>query len=569
MNKESIFSDIILPVSIEGTFTYIVPKEMEKNACVGMRVLVPFGKNKLYAGIIYKLHQKTPEAFEPKSIAFTLDDEPIVSELQLQFWDWIAGYYMCTLGEVMSAALPAGLKLSSETIFYFSPEKKETIDLSPAEQDFYAYFYDMAPVSLNEIRKSQYGSGGIRMARKLAEEGFLMIEQRVKKSYKPRKEICIRFSEKYQEENVLTELFDTLGRAPAQQKALEKLLTLSGIDTGYEIKDVGRSELISGGVTANAIQSLIRKGVLESYEVIKSRIHALSKPENNQHTTKLTSAQNEALEKLTESFKNRPVALLQGVTSSGKTEIYIRLIREEIAKGKQVLYLLPEIAITTQMIQRLKNVFGNSVGVYHSKYSDNERVEVYRNMTGITPQQPYSVLIGVRSAIFLPFNDLGLVIVDEEHEHTYKQFDPAPRYHARDASIILALYANAKILLGSATPSIESLHNVKTGKYGFALITERYGNVSMPEIVIADVARARKRKQLKSHFTPELIKGLEETFNAGKQAILFQNRRGYSNYFLCHTCGYILKCNSCDVSLTYHKSNNEMSCHYCGFKTHV
>jgi len=425
-------------------------------------------------------------------------------------------------------------------------------------------------MSLDEVRKGPFGDDSIRIAKKLVEKGALITDQHLKKAYKPRKVSCIGIAEKYKDEKALVDLMESLAKAPAQVKALEEYARLSqNYDEGLESKHVERKDLSRADVAAHAIGGLLKKGIFEPYELVVSRIHHHSENENVEEPAPLCDFQEKAISKIRKLFNTLPVVLLHGITSSGKTEIYIQLIQEQIERGKQVLYLLPEIALTTQIIKRLKKVFGDKIGVFHSRYSDNERVEVYRNLAGLTEKEPYSILLGVRSAVFLPFKNLGLIIVDEEHENTYKQYDRAPRYHARDAATILGLYTGAKILMGSATPSFESLHNTELGKYGLVEINERFGSVELPEIVIADVAQARKRKQMESHFTPELISALEETLENGQQAILFQNRRGYSNYLQCEDCGFILKCKSCDVSLTYHKFNREMICHYCGFKMPV
>lgn len=508
--KDPIYAQIIIPLGMKGTFTYVIPSSDEAKAKPGMRVLVQFGKKKLYSGIIHEIHQNTPAHFEPKPVISFLDEQPLINEIQLQFWDWISSYYMSTIGEVMNAALPHGLKLQSDA------------------------------------------------------------DQQVVHTYKPKQISCIGLDPDYLDEQKLTEAMDGLKRAPAQLKALEEYLHLSGkFGEKKESNDVRQQDLTSTNVTSAAIKGLIKKKILYQYTMTVSRIHHDKEVLKLTEPFPLTSDQERALKEVKQLFKKLPAVLLHGVTSSGKTEIYIHLIQEELKKGKQVLYLLPEIALTTQIIGRLKHHFGDKIGIYHSKYSDAERVEVYRNLAGMTEKKPYDIILGVRSAVFLPFKDLGLIIIDEEHENTYKQFDPAPRYNARDAATILGLFTGAKLILGTATPSFESFYNAQTNKYGLVELKERYGKTALPEIVIADVKQAKKRKQLKSHFTPELLSSMEETLNNGKQVILFQNRRGYSNYLQCGDCGSILKCKNCDVSLTYHKFNSEMICHYCGIRMKV
>ncbi|MDA3823723.1 MAG: primosomal protein N', partial [Bacteroidales bacterium] len=556
-----------MPIAFKGTFTYVISEADRYKAVPGMRVMVQFGQKKLYSGIIKETHQRAPEKFEAKEIISILDEYPLISDIQLMFWNWISGYYMCTLGEVMNAALPNGLKLASETVFSVDPNFKQPGLLNDQENLLLEFMEEDSSISLDEIRKGPLGDDGIHIVKKLVDKGAVIADQYLKKAYKPRKVSCISIAEEYKDEKALVALLESISKAPAQVKALEEYARLSQIyDDKLDPKEVEKQDLIRAGVAAHAITGLRKKGIFVAYEIIVSRIHHHSENETLMAPSPLCDFQEAAMLKTQKSFKKLPAVLLHGITSSGKTEIYIQLIQEQIDKGKQVLYLLPEIALTTQIIKRLKVVFGNKIGIYHSRYSDNERVEVYRNLSGMTENAPYSVILGVRSAVFLPFSKLGLIVVDEEHENTYKQYDPAPRYHARDAATILGLFTGAKILMGSATPSFESLHNTELGKYGLAEINERYGSVELPQIVIADITQARKRKQMKSHFTPELISALDETLKNGQQAILFQNRRGYSNYLQCEDCGFILKCKSCDVSLTYHKFSQEMVCHYCGYK---
>ncbi|MCF8227086.1 MAG: primosomal protein N' [Bacteroidales bacterium] len=567
MDQLPLLAEIIIPVALKGTFTYLVPVQEQQLAVPGMRVVVQFGKNKLYSGIMKEIHTRYPEHFEPKPIISFLDDKPVISEVQLQTWNWIANYYMCTIGEVMNAALPAGMKLASETVFRVHSGDDTGGEMTEIEEAFLEFIREEEPVSLQEIRKGPFGDGGIKLARKLADKHMLTTDQQMKHVYRPKILPCIDLAPEYDSEGMLQKVMDEMSRAPSQLKALEAFVGLSAkFDDTVENNIVTRQKLASAGGSPGAISALIKKGIFQSFETEISRIETNSEDIETIQLPTLTADQQQAIKSIREAFLKLPVVLLHGVTSSGKTEIYIQLIHEQIEKGNQVLYLLPEIAITTQIINRLKKVFGNRIGVYHSKYSDSERVEVYRNLTGMTEQEPYSVILGVRSAVFLPFEKLGLIIIDEEHENTYKQFDPAPRYHARDTATILGLFTGAKVLMGSATPSFESLYNTRKGKYGLATLNERYGKVAMPEIVIADVANARKQKRLKSHFTPELLSAMEQALSEEKQVILFQNRRGYSNYLQCSNCNYILKCSNCDVSLTYHKYKNEMICHYCGLK---
>ncbi len=570
MKEKPLFAEIILPLALKGTFTYLVPEEQRRKAVPGMRVMVQFGKKKIYTGIIRELHGLVPEHFSPKPILTFPDDQPLVTNIQLQFWSWLSVYYMCTIGEVMHAALPGGLKLTSETVLQMNHAFRQAGSLDEQEVLVMEFIGDGSRVSLEEIRKSEFGNDGLQIVKGLIEKGALYTDQHLKQVYRPKKITCIGVHSTFESEPAFAALLDELKRAPAQVKALEEYARLSCcFEEGADTREVERSELTNAGVAGHAVSGLIKKGVFRSYEITVSRIHHASAEEHVHPALPLAGFQEEAITAIRNQFNELPAVLLHGITSSGKTEIYIHLIKEQIEKGRQVLYLLPEIALTTQIIRRLKRVFGDRIGIYHSRYSDSERVEVYRNLAGLTEREPYDVILGVRSAVFLPFGKLGLVIVDEEHENTYKQFDPAPRYHARDAATVLGLFTGAKVLMGSATPSFETLHNASMGKYGLVELNRRYGDVALPEIIIADVARARKRKQLKAHFTPELIAAMQEAFSNDRQVILFQNRRGYSNYLHCNDCGSILKCRSCDVSLTYHKFSNEMICHYCGFKMAV
>jgi primosomal protein N' (replication factor Y) len=570
MKKSPLFAEVIIPLPLKGTFTYSIPESDRSKVIPGIRVIVQLGQKKLYSAIVKEIHANPPENFEAKSILTVLDEEALVSDTQLQFWSWISTYYMCTPGEVMNAALPGGLKLASETLIHLNNDFMEFGRLDKQEDYLFEFIKEENISNLEEIRKSSFGNDGLRIAKKLIEKGALLTDQYLKEGFRPKKIVCLDLSPEFESEQSFANLMDRLSKASAQLKALEEYVQLSGrFDKKRSQSDIERKDLLIAGVAGHALNALLKKNVFIAYEITKSRIQLEHNDDEIAKAFSLTEQQNKALNEINKAFKTLPVVLLHGITSSGKTEVYIQMIKKQLELKKQVLYLLPEIALTTQIIRRLKSVFGEKIGVYHSRYSDNERVEVYRNLAGLTENEPYSIILGVRSAVFLPFHNLGLVIVDEEHEQSYKQFDPAPRYHARDAATILGLFTGAKILLGSATPSFESLYNTMTKKYGLVEIKQRYGKAELPQIIIANVAQAKKRKQLKSHFTPELLNALTETLAEGQQAILFQNRRGHSNYLLCEDCGFILKCKNCDVSMTYHKFNNEMICHYCGIKLAV
>ena len=507
------YADLILPLPLQGTFTYAVPASMQSAVRVGMRVLVPFGRSKTYLGIVARLHDERPQGYEVKSVAQLMDSEPIITPQQLQLWQWIADYYLAPIGDVYKAALPAGLK---------------------------------------------------------AEDG-----------YRPKTETYIRLTPAYQNEAALHVALNVLARAPKQLEAFVEYLALSGwdqMDGGRMMGEVGeitREELLNAShASATTLQQLEKRGMLETYEVEVERLNhggdyhpELIKP--------LNSAQQTAYNSILMSMMKRPVTLLHGVTSSGKTEIYIHLIQQALERKEQVLYLLPEIALTVQMMQRLQRVFGNRLGIYHSKYSDAERVEIWKKQLS---KNPYDVILGARSAVFLPFQKLGLVIVDEEHETSYKQQDPAPRYHARSAAIMLAKMSNenahsslnpCKVLLGTATPSLESYHNAKTGKYGLVELKERYQGIELPEIQVVDIADLQHRKMMAGPFSPLLLNKVREALERGEQAILFQNRRGFAPMIECKQCGWVPHCQHCDVSLTYHRQMNQLTCHYCGYTYRV
>lgn len=489
------YADIILPLPLDGLFTYSVPQQLEEQVRVGVRVLVPFGRSKTYVGIVHSQHP-TPNTQHPgiKPILQVLDSEPILLPSQLKLWQWISDYYMSPIGEVYKAALPAGLK---------------------------------------------------------AEEG-----------YRPKTETYIRLTPQFRNEQALHIALDMLARAPKQQRCFIDYLALSGWD---QLKDSGehltveisRDELMNQGHDLPILNQLVKRGLLETYEVEVGRLNHGGEP-HPENIKRLTAPQEQAYNEILLSMMKHQVTLLHGVTSSGKTEIYIHLIQRELEQHRQVLYLLPEIALTVQMMDRLRRVFGNRLGIYHSKYSDAERVEIWqKQLSGY----PYDVILGARSAVFLPFQNLGLIIVDEEHETSYKQQDPAPRYHARSAAIMLAA---PSVLLGTATPSLESYHNAKTGKYGLVELKERHQGIELPEVEVVDIQDLQHRKMMSGPFSPLLLSRVREALERGEQAILFQNRRGFAPLLECKQCGWVPRCEHCDVSLTLHRSMNQLTCHYCG-----
>ena len=490
------FADIILPLPLDGVFTYSVPQSLEGQVIRGVRVLVPLGRNKTYVGIISEVHDKKPEGYQTKDILQVLDSSPILLDTQLHLWQWIADYYMSPIGEVFKAAFPAGLK---------------------------------------------------------AEDG-----------YRPRTETYIELSQKFRNEASIHVALNMLQRASKQLTAFIDYLALSGWDKN-EPQEITRDELLNQGHSLPTLTALVKRGLLQTYEREVGRLNLGGEP-CFEKIKPLSQVQQDAFNKIQFSFLKKNVTLLHGVTSSGKTEIYIHLIRQTLEQKKQVLYLLPEIALTVQMMERLQRVFGNRLGIYHSKYSDAERVEIWQKQLST---HPYDVILGARSAVFLPFQDLGLVIVDEEHETSYKQQDPMPRYHARSAAIMLAQMFGAKTLLGTATPSLETYHNAKTGKFGIVELFQRYQGIELPEIQIVDIKDLQHRKMMNGPFSPILLSKVREALERGEQVILFQNRRGYAPVVECKQCGWVPHCQHCDVSLTFHRHLNQLSCHYCGYTYQV
>ncbi|MBN2348550.1 MAG: primosomal protein N' [Bacteroidales bacterium] len=560
------FVDVILPLPLPNLYTYEVGDTLfSKNIVPGIRVSVQFGKKKLYAALVKKVHQKAPADYETKKILSVLDEKPIVNGIQLAFWEWIAGYYMCTQGEVFKAAVPSGLKLESETrVIYREKEvteflnETETLVLDILEKE---NIMDVRSLSVITDKKDI-----MPVLKSLHEKGHILFNEQLKEAYTVRTERYIKLHASISSDESLNTLFDQLKRAPKQLELVLSYMMLAGYSSGKKYGEVKAAEVIKkAGANSTVLQALEKKGVFLIEEKETGRLSSASGDINA--PVSLNKSQHQAYHEILAGFEKHDVVLLHGITSSGKTEIYIHLIEEQLKQKKQVLYLLPEIALTTQIIQRLQHIFGKKVGVYHSKFSDAERVEIWYNLLGekISGSNRYEVILGVRSSVFLPYENLGLIIVDEEHENTYKQFDPAPRYHARDAAIVLAGLHGAKVLLGTATPSLESYNNASNGKYARVLLNERYLDMELPEIRVVDVKEARRKKQMKSFFSPPLIDGISEALKKNEQVILFQNRRGFSPYMQCETCGWIPKCKHCDVSLTYHKYQNQLVCHYCGF----
>ena len=560
------YVDVIVPLPIAGQYTYSVPDELADKIKAGCRIVVPFGSKKYYTAIVTKVHQTAPEAYETKDIMEVLDESPVLLRRQYDFWQWLADYYLCTLGDVYKAALPSGMKLESETLVVLNPEFEALQPLSEKEQLILDLLGNDSEQCITQLEKSSGIKNLLPVIKALLEKEAILVKEELKRSYKPRVESRVRLSAAMQTEEAVHRQFDALARAPKQLALLMKYIELSGwTEEKKELKEVSRKALLdSAGATSAVLNGLIGKGVFEIYSFEIGRLSA--EQVSVSPLNPLSSAQQQAYNEILTHFHQKNVCLLHGVTASGKTEIYIHLIQQAIQAGKQVLYLLPEIALTTQITERLKRVFGNRLGIYHSKFPDAERVEIWRKQL---TDDDYDVILGVRSSVFLPFRRLGLVIVDEEHENTYKQQDPAPRYHARNAAIVLASMFGAKTLLGTATPCIETYYNAVHGKYGWVQLTERHQNVLLPHIEVVDIKELARKKRMTAQFSPLLLQKIREALEQKEQVILFQNRRGFAPMIECRTCGWIPKCKNCDVSLTYHKGLNQLTCHYCGYTYEV
>ncbi|WCT14529.1 replication restart helicase PriA [Mucilaginibacter jinjuensis] len=556
--RKTLFVEVILPLAIAKNYTYRVPFELNDVVAIGKRVVVQFGKSKLYTAIIAGISEHAPEKYEAKYLMDVLDEQPVVTDVQLGFWQWMANYYLCNTGEVMNAALPSALKLASETKIVLN--KDYEIDRSSLNDKEYLIVdaLDIQPeLTVSDIAKLLGQKTVMPILKLMFEKNLIMISETVNERYKPRKRTFIKLNPFYQGEQ-MQELFEILEkRAPKQADVV-----LAYINLSRGGKKVSKPDLIeASGASSAVIKALVEKEILIAEDVNVSRLF-FENDTDPELTAVLSEEQEGVLNSIREQFTQKDVVLLHGITSSGKTQLYIKLIEEMIAAGRQVLYLLPEIALTTHIIERLRRYFGESIGVYHSRFNDQERVEVWQKVL----DGSYKIVLGARSSVFLPFADLGLIVVDEEHETSYKQFDPAPRYNARDAAIYLGAMYKGKVLLGSATPSIESYYNAQSGKFGFAELKTRYGGVEMPQIEVVNIAEELKKKTMQSHFTSVLMEDMQQAIERKEQIILFQNRRGYAPVMMCKTCAYTPKCINCDVSLTYHKHSGKMHCHYCGYK---
>ncbi|WP_317163431.1 replication restart helicase PriA [Mucilaginibacter arboris] len=561
IEKKTLFAEVVLPLPIAKNYTYRVPFDRAADVNVGKRVVVQFGKSKLYTGVIISLGEKAPEKYEAKYLMDILDDEPLITPQQLAFWDWISGYYLCNPGEVMNAALPAALKLASETRISLNTEYNfDKSELNDKEFLIIDALEIQAELTVSEVSKLLGQKTVMPVLKMLFNKNIIHIAEEVNERYKPRKRSFYGLNPVYRNQEQLKELFEILEkRAPKQLDAVLALLQLS-----KQKQQVTKAELEEAAQVSTAVlKALVEKEIFLVEERIVSRFS--NSEEDAESTFELNEYQEKAFKQINQQFEQKDVVLLHGITSSGKTQIYVRLIEAVIESGKQVLFLLPEIALTIHIIERLRQYFGNKIGVYHSRFNDNERVEVWNKVLS----GEYKVVLGARSSVFLPFNNLGLIVVDEEHENSYKQFDPAPRYHARDAAIYLSTLYKAKVLLGSATPSLESYYNAQQHKYGLVELNFRFGEAVLPEIQVISIPEETKNKTMQSHFSTVLMQDIESALEKKEQAILFQNRRGYVPLLICKTCGFTPKCINCDVSLTLHKSTGKLHCHYCGYKEDV
>jgi primosomal protein N' (replication factor Y) len=566
-SRSTLFAELLLPVPIPKLFTYRVPFALNAQVAVGQRAIVQFGDRKILTGLVSAIHDKPPKDYEAKYILELLDDFPSVNEMQFKLFQWMAAYYACTLGEVINAALPAGLKLSSESMVQLNPafdleesdhafSEKEIMLLKSLQHEAMSYS------DITKFLKVKYIH---TILKSLAGKEAIILFEEVKEKYKPKTEKRIRLAAPYTSNKTLEELFVTLESKPKQEEVLLKYLQhvplLSDADANK--KGLSKKNLTDQDISESSVQTLIKNKILEEFEVIVPRFGF--DDTTDVPVILLSEEQERAQAEIFKSFDKHSVTLLHGITGSGKTEIYIHLIKKALDSGGQVLYLLPEIALTTQIVQRLKKIFGASMGVYHSKFSDNERVEVWNGVLG----GKLKFVVGVRSSIFLPFDNLSLIIADEEHDPSYKQHEPAPRYHARDVAIMMAQFHHAKVLLGSATPSVESYYQAQQQKYGLVNLSKRFGEATLPQIILADLRTERQRKTLKGEFSSLLLKNISEALDKKEQVIIFQNRRGYSPMITCEDCGWVPKCVNCAVSLTYHQFKNSLVCHYCGYRQSV
>lgn len=571
MERTTLFVDVIVPLAVPQKYTYRVPVELNDEVMPGKRVLVQFGKSKFYSAIVSKVHDKAPTEYVAKYIDSVIDDKPIVLEKQLTFWDWMSYYYMCGPGEVMNAALPSALKLSSVANIQLNPEfnfeESDHSQFSDKEHLIIDALHHNDTLSFEDVSKILKIKSIHKTINDLIKKGAIVVYEEVKDKYKPKLLSFVKLNAEYRDQVKMKELLDKLEKKAFKQA--EALLYFLHLERQEKTQEwIPKNELIRQ-CDNSAIGSLVKKGIFSEEKFEVGRLQFESKGTKKKALTKVQTV---AYDEVKTSFEKHSVSLLHGVTGSGKTELYAKLIEETIAQGKQVLFLLPEIALTTQLITRMRTYFGDKVGVYHSKFSENERVEIWNNVLNNTGENTYSIVMGARSALFLPYANLGLIIIDEEHDYSYKQNDPAPRYHARDAAIYLSTLHNAKVLLGSATPSLESYHNAQTGKYGLIELNKRFTDGAENETLVCDIKQSEHSspetngtRRPQSILTHPLHAAIKTALKNKEQIILFQNRRGFAPYTECSSCGWVPHCTQCDVALIYHKHSNKLTCHYCGY----
>ncbi len=562
---QALYAQVLLPIRIPQEFTYKIPDELKGKVQFGQRVLVQFGPRRIQSAIVWETHSRNPDQ-EVKTLIGILDINPVINGFQKKLWEWIADYYLCTLGEVMKAALPAGLKLESHTRILVNEEFESQEPLAEIEELAWLYLRKNPGCTIFDLGSVLKRKNPLPIIHQLNEKGAIFLEEKLISRYKSKTKAYFQLAEKFQSDSEIHTLLDLLKRAPKQLAALETFVHILNTQSNSKLQDlIAQKEILAEPtVTKSGLEGLLKKGILLKQQVEISRL--FTRNDDLEELKELNPEQAQVLSQLKDSSKNS-VNLLHGITSSGKTEVYIHLIKTILEEGRQVLYLLPEIALTEQIITRLRKVFGSSVGVFHSKYSDSERVELWQDI--LSESNKYKLILGARSALFLPFTKLDLIIIDEEHETSFKQQDPAPRYHARDSAIVLANIHQARVVLGTATPSLETYYNAQSGKFNLLNLNKRHKNIPLPEIIVANSKEAYRKKKIKGHFTPELLDAIDQALVNKEQIILFQNRRGYSPYLECDTCGHVPKCRDCDVSLTLHKYRNKLVCHYCGYTENI
>lgn len=565
--RKTYFVDVILPLALSNEFTYRIPYELNEHIQPFVRVVVPFGKGKLYTAIVTRIHEDVPAVYQAKYIEHVLDEYPIITAVQYKLWKWISNYYLAPVGDVMNAALPANFKLASETKIVLHPDfDEQTISLDDREYLIVEALSVQEVLTLKEIAEIAGIKTIMPVIKKMIDRRIVLSQEELSTRFTPKTALFVELSQSYAEDSVLNNLLNELSQrksAEKQEKALMILLQQGGYDNGTT-KPVMRRNLEELGASVSALQTLEKNGIVETKHLEISRLanRAVTKPV----FPVLSDHQQLALDSIYEQWNDKDTVLLHGITGSGKTELYIHLIKRTVDSGKQVLFLVPEIALTTQLLDRLAAFFGDLIGVYHSRFNANERIEIWNKVLANDPKQ-YRIIVGARSAVFLPFADLGLVVVDEEHEGSFKQHDPSPRYNGRDTALVLAAMFKSKSVLGSATPSIESWTNARDGKYGLVTLTERYSQVKLPEICCADLKKERREKSMNGHFSQFLLEEMKAAIERNEQIILFQNRRGYTPLWQCEVCAYTPGCVNCDTSLTYHKQTNSLKCHHCSYHT--